>query len=95
MIFPDVEIPSINSLEDVTLEIMDQRAVTPLQAKRVIDFIQQNTTERTRITIRFVLCEDGRSYPVCDEDPVDWEEAWEVMKNFAQHCETRRTFLQS
>lgn len=94
-VFPEIQIPSVNSLEDVTLEIMDQRAVTPVQAKRVIDFIQQNTTERTRISIRFVLREDGRPYRVYAEDPVDWEQAWEMMKNFAQHCETRRTLLQS
>lgn len=94
-VFPDIEIPSVNSLEIVTLEIMDQRTVTPLQAKRVIDFIQQNTTERTRISIRFVLREDGRPYRVYAEDPVDWEQAWEMMKNFAQQCERRRFFLQS
>lgn len=94
-VFPDIQIPSINSLEDVTLEIMDQRAVTPLQAKRVIEFIQQNITERTRITIRFVLCEDGRPYPVYSEDQVGWEEAWEMMEDFAEQCESSRTLLQS
>jgi hypothetical protein len=94
-VFPDIEIPSVNSLEDLTLEIMDQRTVTPLQAKRVIEFIQQNTTERTRITIRFVVCEDGRPYPVYAEDPVDWEQAWAMMEDFAEQCERRRTLLQS
>jgi hypothetical protein len=72
-VFPAIQIPSVNSLEDLTLKIMDQRAVTPLQAKRVIEFIQQNTTKRTRITIRFVLCDTGRPYPVYVEDPVAWD----------------------
>jgi hypothetical protein len=94
-VFPEIEIPSVNSLEDLTLEIMDQRTVTPLQAKRVIEFIQPNTTERTRITIRFVVCEDGRPYPVNAEDPVDWEQAWAMMKNFAEQCERKRSLLQS
>jgi hypothetical protein len=94
-VFPDIEIPSVNSLEDVTLEIMDQRAVTSLQAKRVIEYIQHNTTERTRIDIRFVLCEDGRPYPVHAEDPADWEQAWKIMSSFAEQRERERSLLQS